>query len=351
MQKRNDKGQNALDLLRGSLGPITKYLDAPEFQEIMINRPDDIWVESSGKMWRVEETLSPKSVEMAIRALATVNDKNISDIMDARLPGIRVAAVMEPIAVYGNAMSIRKHSNTNLVFENYVESGAFSILSQEESDKWFASHKTRPAQEVVAAGGDGLRLFFEWAMENRKNVLIAGGTSSGKTTLLNAFLAAMPAFHRIITIEDTAELKFFAPNRVSFEANKERLIDIRSLVKVCLRFRPDRIVVGEVRGAEAYDLVDALNTGHSGGVATIHADTAESALDRLENLMRMAPDAANYPNETMRRQISATFDFVVQASNLGGKRGPVRVVEVTGYENGRYLFNEIFSRIPKGSNQ
>ncbi len=341
------KGQKSIDVLRGALRPIIHYLDSPDIQEIMINQPGEIWIESQGSMRRVEEKLSPIAVEIAIKALASNNEKKKTPIMDARLPGIRVAAVMSPIALNGHAMSIRKHVTKQILLADYVAAGAFAPMTDYEKDSLDDGKRVRPLATEVQGGGAALQEFLIWAVSHRQNILISGGTSSGKTTLTNALLAEMPLHHRVITIEDTAELKLSVPNRVSFEANKELAVDIRSLVKVCLRFRPDRIVVGEIRGAEAYDLVDSLNTGHSGGITTIHADSAESALDRLENLMRMSPETANYPNESMRRQIAQTFRFIVQAAHVGGKRGPVRVVEVLGYQQGQYQFNELFSRLPK----
>ena len=345
---RNNKEQKSLDVLRGALRPIRDYLDDPEVQEIMINAPDDIWIESAGCMFRADESLQPIAVEMAVRALASNNDKTHTPIMDARLPGIRVAAVMYPIALHGHAMSIRKHAVQHISLDEYVTSGAFTCPAYPSAGSLSGDTSlTRPDWQTVSLGGSALRDFFTWAVAKRHNILISGGTSSGKTTLTNALLDVMPHQHRVITIEDTAELRLTLPNTVSFEANRELDIDIRALVRVCLRFRPDRIVVGEIRGAEAYDLVDSLNTGHSGGITTIHADTAESALDRLETLMRMAPDAAGLPHEAIRRRIAQTFRFIIQAANLHGKRGPVRVVELQGYEQGQYQFKEIFSRLPK----
>ncbi len=346
IQPRNSKGHKALEVLRGALRPILPYLDSPDVQEIMINRPDQIWVESAGRMQRIQETLQPLAVEMAIRALASNNDKRQTPIMDARLPGVRVAAVMYPIAINGHAMSIRKHAARSLSLRDYVESGAFSPMVGAEAEAWRAASLERPDEARVQAGGNGLREFLIWAVESRQNLLISGGTSSGKTTLTNALLQAMPPSHRVISIEDTAELRIGTPNQVAFEANRELDVDIRALVRVCLRFRPDRIVVGEIRGAEAYDLIDSLNTGHSGGITTIHADTAESALDRLESLMRMSPEAANFPSVAMARSIAKTFRFVVQTGNLNGRRGLLRVVEVLDYVHERYCFREWFNRAP-----
>ncbi len=347
--QRNNKEQKSLEVLRGALHPIRAYLDNPDIQEIMINAPDDIWIESAGSMHRAQESLQPLAVEMAVRALASNNEKKHTPVMDARLPGIRVAAVMYPIALHGHAMSIRKHAVNRISLEEYVASGAFSKPTGQPVSANPVLNTHRPDEQSVKAGGAALRDFFIWAVARRQNILISGGTSSGKTTLTNALLEVMPSQHRIITIEDTAELQLDAPNKVAFEANRELDIDIRALVRVCLRFRPDRIIVGEIRGAEAYDLVDSLNTGHSGGITTIHADSAESALDRLETLMRMAPDAAGFPYEAVRRRIAQTFRFIIQAANLHGRRGPVRVLELLGYEQGQYQFKEIFSRLPQES--
>jgi P-type DNA transfer ATPase VirB11 len=348
---QSSKGRKALDVLRGALRPILSHLDNPNVQEIMINRPEEIWVEESGVMQRIEASLQPLAVEMAIRALASNNDKKLTPIMDARLPDMRVAAVMYPIAIHGHAMSLRKHAAQQISLHEYVANGAFSPFQVAEAQQSYRIGAQRPSEALVQQGGDFLRQFLTWAVEHRHNVLIAGGTSSGKTTLTNALLQAIPANQRVITIEDTAELKLDAPNRVSFEANRDLGVDVRALVRVCLRFRPDRIVVGEIRGGEAYDLVDSLNTGHSGGISTIHADTAESALNRMESLMRMSPEAVNFPQAVMARQIAQTFRFVVQAANLGGQRGPVRVVEIMGFEQDRYQFREIFSRFPAGHPQ
>ncbi len=343
------KGQKAFEVLRGALRPILGYLDAPSVQEIMINAPEEIWIESEGIMRRISERLQPIAVELAVRALATSNDKRHTPIMDARLPGIRVAAVMYPVAINGHAVSIRKHAARTLSLDDYVTSGAFSPRAPSATfaaaSDAPASKQARPDATAVRQGGSALRDFFVWAVARRKNLLVAGGTSSGKTTLINALLDAVPPGQRVITIEDTAELRLASPNRVAFEANRELDADIRALVRVCLRFRPDRSVVGEIRGGEAYDLVDSLNTGHSGGITSIHADTAESAFDRLETLMRMAPDAAGLPHDALRRRIAQTFSFVVQTAHLGGDRGPVRVVEVLGYDNGAYRLEEVFSRL------
>lgn len=334
-------------MLYNQLRPLRAYLDDPSVQEVMINSKDDIWVERDGRMYRVGEALSDSALLSAIKAIASINSKGATKIMDARLPGIRVAAVMDPIAVKGNAMSIRKHTQMKVVLEDYLASGALEVLGIDQRP---TERHARPAIEDVRAGGASVVDFLRWAMSAHKNVLISGATSSGKTTFMNALIAevARPDVSRedrIITIEDTAELKVDSPNHVSLEANAEHEITIRHLVKLALRMRPDRIIVGEIRGAEAYDLLDSLNTGHSGGFCTLHADSARMALTRLESMVRMHPDAANLPLESLRSQIASTFHFVIQAARRKGRRGPDEIIELLGVRDGEYQARTVFSRV------
>lgn len=332
----------ALQVLDGALAPVMPYLEDEQVQEIMINSPSSIWIERAGHMTRTSASLRPLDLEMAVRAIASINEKRIGVLTDARLPGIRIAAVMSPVALHGHAMCLRKHSPRKTSLNDY----ALPLTDDNPTHPSIIAsspHPVRPSDESVRRGGHGLVAFLRWAVASRCNLLVAGGTSSGKTTLANALLDSVPAEHRVITLEDTAELRLDLPNCVSFEASPTLGVDIRALVKMCLRFRPDRIVVGEIRGAEAYDLVDSLNTGHSGGITTIHADHAESALDRLETLMRMSQDAAGFPHEALRKRIAGTFAFIIETANRNGLRGPVRVVELLGYANQAYAFREIYS--------
>lgn len=345
-QIKGNKAEKALDLLRGALQPIICYLDNPKVQEIMVNRPDDIWVEELGSMRKIEVRLESVAIDMAMRALASNNDKPLTLLMDARLPGLRIAAVRSPIAVNGHTMCLRKHTARRISLQDYCELGALTSLQLGQEDMPHDVLSSPYAKiESLARDGECLHDFLAWAVRHRHNMLIAGGTSSGKTTLTNALLQAIPNTHRIITIEDTAELQTTTPNHVAFEANPALGVDIRALVRMCLRFRPDRIVVGEVRGAEAYDLVDSLNTGHSGGITTVHADSAEKALHRMENLIRMSPEAANFPPISMAQQIAQTFRYVVHTGHWGNQRGPLRIIEVLGYANNQYQCRELYSRI------
>ena len=264
-----------------------------------------------------------------------------SPIMDCRLPGLRIAATLPPVAVHGPAMSIRRHSSQTFTLESYVERGSFNP-TVDVSRKVGSSN--RPSDETVGRGREGLAEFLKWMVQSKCNFIVSGSTSSGKTALLNALAAYIPADDRVLTIEDTAELKMKVLNWLAFEANQTYGVDIRALVRHALRNRPDRIWVGEIRGAEACDMLDAYNTGHPGSTVSYHSDTAALALSRLESMVRKAPEAANWPLEDLRRQIASTFKFVVHASKLEGQRGPSEVIEITGIENGQYITRSIFKK-------
>lgn len=195
-------------------------------------------------------------------------------------------------------------------------------------------------------GGSTIRDFFQWVVERRHNIVLSGSTSAGKTTLLNALLDLVPCSDRVITVEDTAELRLNVPNHVALEANQALGISVRDLVRLSLRCRPDRIVLGEVRGAEAFDLLDALNTGHPGSQVSLHADSSAMALPRLESMLRMAPETQNWPLHDLRRQIASTFRFVVHAQRVGPSRGPREIREILGVDaNGSYQTRLLFSKI------
>lgn len=333
--------EKALAVFRTNLGALNDYLHQPDVQEIMINNPKQIWIERSGKYEKLDLSLSPEAIQGAITALANLNSKSTTAVLDCRLPHLRIAATLPPIAVHGPSMSIRRHSAKVIDIEEYLERGLFDPV-------WNINAKSqtsnRPTNGDVARGGRALADFLTWCIESRHNIIVAGSTSSGKTTLLNMLVALIPLHYRIGTIEDTAELQIDAPNYFAFEANRAKDIDIRSLVKHMLRYRPDRVIIGEIRGAEAFDMLDAYNTGHPGSLVSFHADSAELALARLENMIRMAPEAANWPLEDVRRQIASTFRFVVHATHIAGQRGPNEVIEVAGVENGRYVLHSLFKK-------
>lgn len=332
--------EQAIRVARAHLSPLLPLMDDPAVQEIMVNRAEDIWVERNGVVSRTELVLSETTVRAAIKALAASCHKDEALVIDLRMPGLRIAAALPPVAVNGSCLSIRKHALRQMVLSDYLAQGAFAPA-------WPATGHVlsdRPEGGAVVRGGEALMQFLAWAVESRQNLLVAGGTSSGKTMFLNALVASMPPGDRILTIEDTAELKVRVPNYVSFESNADKGVSTRDLIRLALRFRPDRILVGEVRGSEAFDLLDALNTGHSGGACSLHANSAAMALARLENMVRMAPEAAGWPLPALRAQIAAVFRFVVQAARVGGMRGPDEVIEVLGVEDGTYVTRSIFKK-------
>ena len=332
--------EQAIRVSRAHLAPLVPLMEDHDVQEIMVNRANDVWVERLGVVSLTDIALSETAVRAAIKSLAASCHKDEALTIDLRMPGLRIAAALPPVAVNGACLSIRKHARRQLALSDYLAQGAFSPA-------WPATGYTpavRPDEAVTAQGGEGLMQFFQWAVESRQNLLIAGGTSSGKTMFMNALVAAMPPGDRIITIEDTAELMVHSPNSVSFESNLDKGVSTRELIRLALRFRPDRILVGEVRGYEAFDLVDALNTGHSGGACSLHANSALMALARLENMVRMAPEAAGWPLAALRAQIAAVFRFVVQAARVGGMRGPDEIIEVLGVEDGLYVTRPLFKK-------
>lgn len=333
---------HALAMFRTSLGPVAAVLDQDDVQEVMVNRSDDVWVERRGVMERLDGIRLPQThVTSAVKALASANAKEVQLVLDCRMPGYRVAAALNPVAIKGAAICIRKHARSKRTLDTYLDAGGFELLTPEQASGG-RDDGSRPSDDEVAKGGSALRDFLGWAVRNRKNIAIAGSTGSGKTTFLNALLAEVPHDQRVLTIEDTAELQVQTPNYVGLEAMPDKGVTIRSLVRLALRFRPDRIIVGEVRGPESYDLLDAMNTGHSGGACSLHADSPVLALSRLESMVRMNPDAANLPHQALRQQIADTFDFVIFCSRRGSRRGPEQVMEVIGATESGYTTKTLF---------
>lgn len=308
----------ALRALTHALAPVREYLEDPLTQEIEINGPNDVWVERAGVQAKVPVSISATQLETAISVLARLSDKDAKagtadGIIDARMDGFRVAAALPPTSVRGPSMCIRKHNPVHLTLDDYVQSGALSAEWAERLRAMVRSHK---------------------------NLLVAGGTSSGKTTFVNALLAEIPAEERILTIEDTPELKVSAPNWVSLESNTQAGISTRDLVRLALRYRPDRVIVGEVRGGEAFDLLDAANTGHDGVIATLHASSSFDALSRFETLILRA--GIDWPHRAICAQIARTIDFVIFMARRNGVRRLQEVLEVQDHDNDRYVTAMLF---------
>ncbi|MET0275296.1 MAG: CpaF family protein [Acidimicrobiia bacterium] len=287
------------------LGPLEPLLADPDVTEVMLNGPGRAYVERAGRLEPVALALDAATivrlVERIVGPLGLRLDR-ASPMVDARLPdGSRLHAVIPPLAVDGPCVTIRR----------------------------FAARHLPPAAFGTGASADS---FLRWSVQAGWNVLVAGGTSAGKTTLLNALAGAVPADDRVVTIEETAELRLPQPHVVRLEARPANAegtggVAVRDLVRAALRMRPDRLVVGEVRGGEALDMLQALNTGHEGSLSTIHANSAADALTRLETLVLLAD--AGLPLDAIRAQIAASVDVVVfVARRAGGDRRIETIAEV-----------------------
>jgi pilus assembly protein CpaF len=289
-----------------------------------VNRHDEIFVEKKGRLTRYRSGFSSEQavlavIERIVSPLGRRIDEN-SPMVDARLrDGSRVNAVIPPVALRGSSLTIRK----------------FPLERPDMSD-------------LVALGtlDAPIRQFLETCVVRKKNIIVSGGTGSGKTTLLNILSNSIPAGERIVTIEDSAELRLGHAHLVSLEARPANLegsgrVDIRDLVRNALRMRPDRIVIGECRGGEAFDMLAAMNTGHEGSLTTLHANSPRDALARLETMILMA--GMDLPLHVVREHIASSVDIIVQqARQASGHRVINSVVEVTGMESGRIVLQELF---------
>ena len=320
--------QRVLDEAIG-LGPLEPLLADPTITEIMVNAADAIWVERAG---RLEQHAARFTDDDAIRAVidrivAPLGRRidEASPMVDARLAdGSRVNAIIPPLAVRGPALTIRRFSTRVLGIDDLLRLGSASEAMLE---------------------------FLRVCVASRRNLIVSGGTGSGKTTLLNVLSNLIPPGERLITIEDAAELRLAYPHLVTLESRPANLegrgaITIRDLVRNALRMRPDRIIVGECRGGEALDMLQAMNTGHEGSLTTVHANTARDALSRLEMMVLMA--GIDLPIAVVREQIASAIDLVVhQTRGADGVRRIQSILEVTGNEAGRLQTQEIFRYVPR----
>lgn len=345
----NSAYDSAMTVLHANLTALADPLADPDVLEIMVNHHDNIWIERGGEMQRLDIEIPQIGVRNALKALASLNNKEVRPIMDTRVQsgchGLRIAAAMHPVAVRGDMLCIRKHTHSLRRLTRYLQEGAFEVVDAlpECAD---VERLARPSDAALREGGEGVFHFLRWMILARENCLISGGTSSGKTTFMNALLAEIEPTRRLLTIEDTAELQLTVPNHVALGANEDLGVATRDLVKLALRCRPDSVILGEGRdGRTAFDILDAANTGHSGCAVSLHADSAELALARFENLIRMAPEAVNWPLAALRAQIATTFRFVIHTSRRFGNRGPDEIIEVLGAEGGAYQTRVLFSRL------
>jgi pilus assembly protein CpaF len=306
------------------LGPLEPLLQDPEISDILVNGPGQVYIEKHGKLQKTEVTFKDDDHLMTIieRIVSKVGRRvdESSPLVDARLPdGSRVNVIIPPLALDGPSLSIRRFGIDPLRMENLVAN--------------------RSLTEEMART-------FEAMVKARLNILVSGGTGAGKTTLLNILSASVPDTERIVTIEDSAELILQQEHVVRLETRPPNIegkgkVSQRDLVRNALRMRPDRIIVGEVRGGEALDMLQAMNTGHDGSISTIHANAPRDALSRLETMVLMA--GFDLPPKAIREQVSSALNVIIQVARLSdGTRKIVKVAEVTGMEGDVIVMQDIF---------
>lgn len=306
-------------------GILDSIIEDETITEVMINGPDNIFIEKDGRVHKLDKSFdSQQSLQNVIQRIVGLAGREVNQanpICDTRLPDkSRVNVVLPPLALCGPTITIRKFSKTPMTIEKLIEYGSIT-------------------PEVAR--------FLERLVKSKYNILVSGGTGSGKTTFLNALSNFIPKDERIITIEDSAELQIAnIDNLVSMEtrnanASGEGLVTIRDLIKTSLRMRPERIIVGEVRGGEALDMLQAMNTGHDGSLSTGHANSTEDMLSRLETMVLQG--ASGLPLEAIRQQIASAVDIIIHLSRLRDKsRKTMEITEVVGYENGRIRLNPLY---------
>ncbi|WP_251553656.1 CpaF family protein [Neobacillus muris] len=306
-------------------GPITSLLNDPEVSEIMVNGPFQIYIEKNGKLLLSDQYFRDDEhvlqvIEKIVSPLGRRIDES-SPMVDARLPdGSRVNAIIPPLSLVGPAITIRKFPQNRLQIDDLIRFGSLS---------------------------DEMAKFLEACVKARLNIFISGGTGSGKTSLLNVLSSFIPADERIVTIEDAAELQLLQDHIVSLETRPPNIegkgaISIRDLVRNSLRMRPDRIVIGEVRSGEALDMLQAMNTGHDGSLATGHSNSPREMLSRLETMVLMA--GMDLPIRAIREQMAGAIDLIIQQSRLkDGSRKVVNITEVIGMEGDTIVLQDLFS--------
>jgi pilus assembly protein CpaF len=322
-----DRDQLTQDVLNEALGlgPLEYYLGDEEISEIMVNSPTQVFVERAGKLEKVDKAFSsPEAVLGVIERIVAPLGRHIdesSPLVDARLPdGSRVNAIIPPLALKGPCITIRKFKRDLLTSENLIDFGTLTPQMAE---------------------------FLDTCVKVRRNVVISGGTGSGKTTLLNILSSYIPERERIVTIEDAAELQLSQEHWIQLEARPANIegkgqVTIRDLVRNSLRMRPDRIVIGECRGGEALDMLQAMNTGHDGSLTTLHANTARDALSRLETMVLMS--GMDLPVKAIREQIASAVHLIIQQTRFAdGTRKVTAVSEVSGMEMDVITMQDIFT--------
>ena len=316
--------QQVYSSIRG-FGLLDSIISDDSITEVMINGPDNIFIEQNGRLFKLDKQFeSQRRLEDIIQRIVGLAGREVNQanpICDTRLPdGSRVNVVLPPISLCGPILTIRKFSKTPMTIEKLIEYGS---ITPEIAEK------------------------LELLVKAKYNIFISGGTGSGKTTFLNALSNYIPKDERVITIEDSAELQIKnIDNLVSLETRNANAsgagqVTIRDLIKSSLRMRPERIIVGECRGGEALDMLQAMNTGHDGSLSTGHANSTEDMLSRLETMVLQG--SAGLPLEAIRQQIASAVDIIIHLSRLRDKsRKTMEITEVVGYENGKIKLNPLY---------
>ena len=307
------------------LGPLEDLLSDDSVTEIMVNGPRKVYVERNGKLELTDCQFTDDAGVLAVieRIVAPLGRRidESQPYVDARLPdGSRVNAIIAPLALSGPTVTIRKFAKRGMTTDDFIRFGTWTHNAAE---------------------------FMKLCVMLRKNIVVAGGTGSGKTTLLNLLSGYIPHSERIVTVEDAAELRLRQPHVVRLEARPPNIegkgaVTIRDLVKNCLRMRPDRIIVGECRGGEALDMLQAMNTGHDGSLTTVHANSPRDVISRLETMVLMS--GMDLPTRAIREQIASAVDVIIHESRMSdGTRKVVAITEVTGLEGSQVVMQDIFS--------
>lgn len=322
----------ALKILATQLDPVREWLDDTSVTELMINPGGLVFVEANGVIHAKGPLLKQGSIDMALTAIAKLVGRDAiantaSAIVNASIEDMRIAGAKMPVCPDGSFMTIRKHKDKSQrpTLDDLINK--YKALTQQQAD-----------------------LLIKLIINEHKNSIIAGGTGSGKTTLLNALLSQIGEHERIITIEDSREIQLSVPNVIPMLSNPDDGITARDLVKLAMRMRPDRLILGETRGDETYDLIRAFNSGHPGSVSTVHADSAVQALSALEMLFQMSlPANASMPPELVKRYIAESVHLIVFAARrivpVDGVQHVVRRIEqislITGVQNEKYLLETV----------
>ena len=303
---------NGFELILPFLRPIQHLILDPDISEIMVNGPERIFIEKAGYLQAVPGVkLTPESLIVAVKNIARRLGDDISEakpILDSRLPdGSRVAAVIPPCSIHGVALTIRKFNSHKFKMKDLIELGTVT------------AELAAQLEEFVA---------------QRKNILISGGTGSGKTTLANILTESIPDHERIVLIEDTAEIQVQKENVLRFEARREQnglpAVSIRDLLKATLRHRPDRIILGEIRGGEAFDLLQLLNTGHNGTLSTVHANSAAQGVSRFTTCVLQS--GIEMPYRAIKTNIADSLNLIIQIERRPGRRYVSEVLNIRGYD-------------------